>query len=31
MAMGFTESQADDALYITGEQIDEAVEACLRE
>lgn len=31
MAMGFTESQADDALHITGEEIDAAIEVCLRE
>jgi hypothetical protein len=30
MAMGFTENQADDALHITGEEIDAAIEVCLR-
>ena len=30
MAMGFSESQADDALHITGEEIDAAIEVCLR-
>ena len=30
MGMGFSESQADDALHITGEQIDAAIEVCLR-